>query len=121
VVDGLVRAVDEACDPLARQLEMYPTTDGPIAPIVLAQGLRTVHATSKYNTPKPAELREAIVTAHWRFRKMLKALDRAEEHRSNIDALIREHAPEQIEHHTTSRVVERRAAACRVRSDVVKG
>jgi hypothetical protein len=100
------------------------------------------HATAKY-PPKPADVREAIVTAHWRLRKMLKALDRAYEHRESINDTILLHARDQASkvlgyrEETTvyphQRAQERaglpvdvddeeesprRAAACRERSEV---
>ena len=93
-IDGLVEAVGLACDPLARELDLWPTTDGPIAPIVFAFALLKLKATKTY-FPKPAEVRKVLVEVHRRlWREVLVDLAEQYKRRLAVDECILINGPQ---------------------------
>jgi hypothetical protein len=93
LVDGLMRAIDEASDPLARSLDLWPTTDRPVAPTVFALALRALHATQTFQL-KPAELRAEIVKAYRRLKRLWAALGDCYERRLTIEDVILLYGPQ---------------------------
>lgn len=93
-VDGLVHAVGLACDPLARQLGLWPTVDRPVPPCVFALAVRKLQATKTTFLPKPPEVRQAIIDVHQRLWEQLGELEDRYKRRLAVDQCIAIHGPQ---------------------------
>jgi hypothetical protein len=89
---ALLAAVDDASDPVARTLDLWPTCDRPVSPAALCLAIKLLRATSKYS-PEPAELRGACTRVYWKLRKVVRQLETCAEARRAIDEMILLHAP----------------------------